>query len=178
MAVEQTRAAPTTTQLPTTTGLPTDDTGNSGPPHGPMIDMARIDGPAVQGYADKHGVTPEQAREIIIWQAEVNQQLARVTSVAGPRYAGARFLPPEENGGEAIVAIYIADPTAEDIAAVAKLDGSILVEAIGGMEELDQIVAEAAAVAQAEHPDAWVSVVIDPATGEVEVSYDYPVLDE
>jgi hypothetical protein len=46
------------------------------------------------------------------------------------------------------------------------------------MDELDQIVAEAAAAAQAEHPDAWVSVVIDPATGEVEVSYEYVVLDK
>jgi hypothetical protein len=143
-----------------------------------MIDMARIDGPAVQGYAARHGVTPEQAREIIIWQAEVNEQLGRVTSVAGPRYAGARFLSPEENDGQAIVAIYIADPTAEDIAAVAKLDGARLVEAIGGMDELDQIVAEAAAAAQAEHPDAWISVVIDPTTGEVEVTWDYVVLDE
>jgi hypothetical protein len=143
-----------------------------------MIDMARLDGPAVQGYAAKHGVTPEQAQQIINWQAEVNQQLGRVTSVAGPRYAGARFLPPEENGGEAIVAIYIADPTDEDIATVAQLEGAILVEAIGGMDELDQIVAEAAAAAQAEYPDAWVSVVIDPATGEVEVSHDHVVLDE
>jgi len=143
-----------------------------------MIDMARIDGPAVQGYANKHGVTPEQAQQIINWQAEVSQQLGRVTSVAGPRYAGARFLPPEENGGEAIVAIYIADPTDEDIAAVSKIDGAIVVEAIGGMDELDQIVAGAAAAAQAEHPDAWVSVVIDPATGEVEVYYEYAVLDE
>lgn len=134
--------------------------------------MARIDGPAVQGYAAKHGVTPEQAQAIVIWQAEVATQLDQVVRTAGSRYAGARFLPPEDNNGEVIVAMYIADPTEEDYAAVVKLDGAVLVEAIAGMDQLDQIVADAAAEAQADHPNSHVSVVIDPATGEVEISYE------
>lgn len=149
-----------------------DEPGNSDSPDSPSLDLARLDGPAVQGYAAKHGVTPEQAQAIIIWQAEVAAQLDQVVRTAGPRYAGARFLPPEDNNGEAVVAIYIADPTEEDYAAVTKLDGAILVEAIAGMDQLDQIVAVALADAQAENPNSHVSVIIDPATGEVEISYE------
>ncbi|MCP4964772.1 MAG: hypothetical protein GY926_06010 [bacterium] len=160
----------TTTTTTTLTPLET-DTGATGPPDGPMIDMARIDGPAVQGYANKHGVTPERAQEIISWQAEISEQLGRVRSAAGSRYVGAAFLPPEENDGQAIVEIYIFEPTEEDFAAVSKLTGARLVEAIGGREVLDQIEAEARAAAQAEHPGfiVDVSVDVDPATGEVTI---------
>lgn len=164
--------ATSTTSSPGSESTVPDQPGQSDSLESPALDMARLDGPAVQGYAAKHGVTPEQAQAIIIWQAEVTGQLDQVVRSADSRYAGARFLPPEDNNGEAIVAIYIADPTDDDYAAVAKLDGAVLVEAIAGMDHLDQIVADALAEAQAEHPNAQVSVVIDPATGQVEISYE------
>lgn len=163
----------------TSTETATAERTEPGVPDGPLVDMARLDGPAVQGYARKYGVTPEQAAEIIKWQAAVNEQLGLVISIAGPRYAGARFLPPEENDGEAVVEIYIADPTEEDVAAVARLDGARLVEAIGGMEEIERIAAEAVAIEQEKYPGARVSAKVDPASGEVEIFVDdFPVLDD
>jgi hypothetical protein len=159
-------------QPPLRTTTPDDGEQASTTTSGGTLDMARIDGPAVQGYAAEHGVTPEQAQAIIIWQAEVTAQLDDVASTAGFRYAGASFLPPEENDGKAIVAIYIADPTEEDYAAVAKIDGATLVKAVAGMDELNQMVADAVAAAQAEHPDTHVDAVIDPATGDIEISYE------
>lgn len=161
-----------------TTEPPAAESAQTGLPDGPMIDMARLDGPAVQGYAEAYGITSERAAEIINWQAEITEQLGRVKSVAGPRYAGASFLPPGKNGSEAVVEVYIAEPTEEDYAAVAQLDRARLVEAIGGMEEIDRIAAAAAATARDEYPNAWISVAVDPATGEVDVSVDYPVLDD
>lgn len=159
----------TTSSTVVTSGA-ADEPSIEDPLDSPALDMARIDGPAVRGYAAQHGVTPEQARAIIIWQAEVTAQLDQVVTTAGARYAGARFLPPENNDGEAIVAIYIADPTHDDYAAVAQLDGAILVEAVAGMDQLDDMVADAREQAQAENPNTHVSVIIDPATGEVENS--------
>jgi len=109
-----------------------------GPVDGPILDMADVNGSAAQGYAGKHDVTPERAREIIIWQAEVIEQMGRVTSSAKDRYMGSRFLPPEEHNGEAIVAFFIIDPTDDDYAAVAKINGGCLVEVDRWRETLHQ----------------------------------------
>lgn len=92
---------------------------------GPMLDFARPDGAAATGYAAKHGVTPEQASEIIRWQAEVNQALGGLAAGWGDRFVDARFLGPDEtDSGRAELVVQLVDPTADDATSVQHLDGA------------------------------------------------------
>lgn len=92
---------------------------------GPMLDFARPDGAAATGYAANHGVTPEQASEIIRWQAEVNQSLGGLAAGWGDRFVDARFLGPDEtDSGRAELVVLLVDPTPDDADSVQHLDGA------------------------------------------------------
>lgn len=152
-----------------TTTTTTSNPGNQ-PPDGPMLDMARPDGPAATGYAEAHGVTPEQASEIIRRQAEIAEGLPAVVRMAGDRYVGSRAVHPDENTqqpGEAMFIIYIFEPTDEEIDAAHALGADVVVEeAFADRPTLDALEADAYAEASAENPGMAIEVSIDPVTGE------------
>ncbi len=146
----------------------------------PYLEFSRPDGTPAQTYARMHGVTPEEASEILDWQAAVNRRLPRVIARIGDRYALAELVHPDESeDGVPYVRVYVADPTPEDVAAVAGLPGkAVVVGAVGGRAELEALEQAALAEALANGLGPDLDIQVDPVTGEVTITEQGPSVEE
>ena len=125
-------------------------------------------------------MTPEEASEIIDWQAQVNLRLPGVIARIGDRYALSEFVDPDESeDGKPYVRVYIADPTPADVAAVATLPGKVVVVgAVGGRAELEALEQAALAEALASGLGPNLDIEVDPVTGEVTITEEDPGVEE
>ncbi|MCP4968748.1 MAG: hypothetical protein GY926_26410 [bacterium] len=144
----------------------------------PMLDMARPDGPAAKGYAEKHGVSLERASELIDWQATVRDELRSIATAAGDRYVKARIIHPDENKddpGEPAIEVFIFEPTKEETAAIARLGADVSLEpAFADLKTIHETVDSVRVTARAEFSDEFVEVSVDPGTGDITIEASPP----
>ncbi|HDL41788.1 MAG TPA: hypothetical protein ENG98_02080 [Actinobacteria bacterium] len=138
----------------------------------PFIDMSRPDGPAAQGYAAAHSISPEAASDVIRWQSEVIKDLKKLAPQLGDRYAGSTFLHPDDSeSGLAEVLVYVYEPSEQDEIAVESMSGvSQLVPSAVTNSEALALEELAASVAREANPDSDVDVEVDFESGDVAIT--------